>query len=70
MNQTFSAAAAGGRKHQCVFSLAAAALLLTLSVGTATAAATGEFLFLYNSGEGAGGIWGVDVTGTNFFRCV
>jgi hypothetical protein len=67
MNQTFSAAAAGGRKHQCVFSLAAAALLLTLSVGTATAAATGEFLFLYNSGEGAGGIWGVDVTGTNFF---
>jgi hypothetical protein len=41
--------------------------LLSLAVQTAAAAATGEFLFVENVGAGQGGIWGVDVTGTNFF---
>jgi hypothetical protein len=44
-----------------------ASALLLLAAGSAMAAATGEFLFVENIGAGQGGIWGVDVTGTNFF---
>jgi hypothetical protein len=44
-----------------------AGTLLVLAAGSAMAAATGEFLFVQNVGAGQGGIWGVDVTGTNFF---
>jgi hypothetical protein len=44
------------------------ALILTLAGGSAIAGTpTGEFLFIENNGAGLGGIWGVDVTGTNFF---
>jgi hypothetical protein len=46
--------------------LAAIGILLA-GWAPAQAAAAGEFLFLHNSGGGMGGIWGVDVTGTNFF---
>jgi len=43
-------------------------LLLALGTGTAIGGApSGEFLFVENVGAGLGGIWGVDVTGTNFF---
>jgi hypothetical protein len=47
--------------------LLATALLATIGARHAAAAATGEFLFVENIGAGQGGIWGVDVTGTNFF---
>lgn len=43
-------------------------LILALAAGSAIAGtATGGFLFVENTGAGLGGIWGVDVTGTNFF---
>ncbi|MGP0070884.1 MAG: hypothetical protein ACLPWF_02985 [Bryobacteraceae bacterium] len=47
--------------------LLAMAMLATIGARPAAAAATGEFLFVENVGAGQGGIWGVDVTGTNFF---
>src|ERR1700678_3874815 len=43
------------------------AISLTIGARHAMAAATGSFLFVEQVDAGQGGIWGVDVTGTNFF---
>jgi hypothetical protein len=47
--------------------LLAIAISLTIGARHAMAAATGSFLFVEQVDAGQGGIWGVDVTGTNFF---